>query len=260
MSEVSPMITQQDVENRRAGFQVSYARNELDERDRKASHQWNEGGGGTGWRVMRIPSPYDLTGITSVSTTVLPGALLSPEDGGTASATGDKRVMVVQDTETTPGTLRTFLMFSEDDTATTQWSVYEWQGPSSLMTLVGTGGAVGNSVPSGSFSGGGRFYTPGQLGVRITSVSPAVGGQTITFVASGGGTRTVRFRYGADQQGATSIATLTGAATGGGTRSGNEVINVTADGATVNTVIWDFSTDGFAVSDSNANLTPEIDT
>lgn len=218
---------------------------------------FNENAGTNGWRCFRIPDPFDGTGVSHITTTVLPASLRSSADGGTATSSGDKRMAIIQDTESTPGTLRTFLAFADNDSTST-WAVYEWQGPGSAMTSVGTGGAVRDALPAGVTSGGARFFTSGQLYVRILSAVKTLGGELLSFVAYGGGTRTVKFRYGASQQSAVNQATLAGSATGGGTRVGNEVQGVSADGSTVNTIVWALGSDGFNGGESGAVLVPEI--
>jgi hypothetical protein len=216
-------------------------------------------GASAGWRARQIPSPFDGTGIVNLTATIVPSELRqSTIDGGTASSTTSKRCFPIQDTEATPGTLATFLAFSEDSAAGTAFSVREYQGLATPITFVGTGGQVRDSLPQGSRNGGGYFYTPGQDGVRITSVTAVSGGESIEFIASGGGTVDVQFRYAHDQQAAITIATLIGSATGGGTRVGNQVQGVTADGVTLNTITWDFPTDGFANSEGLAVLVPEV--
>jgi hypothetical protein len=217
---------------------------------------FDENAGTLGWRITRIPVPYDLTGTSQVGIATLPASLRSSADGGTASSGGLKRVRIVQDTESTPGTLRTFICFSEDSSTGTPWQVYEWQGPTTQMTFVGSGGAVGNALPSGSFAGGGRFYTPDQDGVRILDVSPTTGGEEVTYRVTGGGTRTVRFRRSANQQGTTAQATLTGPVTGGGTLGTNEVTGVPADGS-LQTVVWNLFADGFSPGQGGTVLVPE---
>jgi len=94
--------------------------------------------------------------------------------------------------------------------------------------------------------------------VRITDVSSTLGGETVSFIGSGGGTGIVRFRRKNSQQSATLLATLTAPVTGGGSLGTNEVTGVTLDGVTVNTVVWDFFTDGFSAAEALAVLVPEV--
>jgi len=214
-------------------------------------------GGTPGWKCRQISSPFTTPG-GEITTTVFSGhpALLSTGDGGSASASTNKRCMVVQDTETTPGTVITYIAFADNSTATTAWSWYQWQGSGSAITFLGAGGVVGNGIPTVS-SGGFSFYTVGQKDVRITNRAATTGGEQVTFIASGGGTGTVRFRWSTQEQPTTSLATLIGPVTGGGSLGTNEVTGVTADGVTVNTVVWSVSTDGLSSND-RAVLVPEI--
>jgi len=210
-----------------------------------------------GWRCSRIPSPFDGTGMTDITSGVLTTDLIATGDGGSASASLTKRCHLVQDTETSPGTLLTYLAFSEDSAPSTPFSIHQWQGPATLITFVGSGGAVRDSMHHSTRNGGAYFYTPTQDGVRIVSVTPVPGGESIAFIASGGGTVDVQFRRSVAQQGAVALATLTGTATGGGTRVGNQVQGVTADGTTVNTVTWDFFTDSILNGTNLTVLVPE---
>jgi hypothetical protein len=207
-----------------------------------------------GWRHYTITSEsgFDPTVAINRTTTadnpsgsgLVPADLrVLTDDSGTANNNSDKRCIVVQDTQSTPGTLETYLAFSDDSNPGSPYSLRKYEG---IATL-----------PQASRNGGGYFFTAGQDGVEILDVSPADGGETISFIAYGGGTVTVQFRRGAKQQGAVSIATLFGSATGGGTRSGNQVTGVTADGTTVNTVPWNFFADSFANSEANAVLVAE---
>ena len=68
----------------------------------------------------------------------------------------------------------------------------------------------------------------------------------------------MRFRRNANQQGATALATLVAPVTGGGSLGTNEVTGVTLNGIAVNTVVWDFPTDGFANGDALTVLDPEV--
>ncbi len=209
-----------------------------------------------GWRHKKIlaSQSFDPTLGTDL-TAGLPAHFRVASDGGSITTnTPNRRAIVVQDTESTPGTLRTYVAFSEDADPGTPYELQEYNGS---WAFVGSGGNVRDGLPQASHNGGGYFYTPAQDGVRITQVSAALGSETISFIASGGGTVTIQFRYGRNQQDATSIATLIGTATGGGTRTGNTVTSVTADGTTVNTVSWDFVTDGVSAGEALVALVPE---
>jgi hypothetical protein len=229
------------------------------------------GGQPMGWRHMKITaaSGFDPTVAVEITNTgpdgpQVPADLRSALDGqgapvGTANANLDKRCIVVQDTETTPGTLRTFLCFSDDAQPGTPWSVREFLGDGGgTYDPVGAGGAVRDALPNASRGGGGYFFTPAQDGVRILQVDAATGAETISFVASGGGTVTVRFRRGAKGQPPTAIATLIGPVTGSGGALGADVVTgVLADGSTVYTVGWDFFTDSLGNAEALAVLVPE---
>jgi hypothetical protein len=217
----------------------------------------NAGGSSAGWRVFRIPAPFDLTGQSNVTTTVLPGSLRSSDDGGTGNGDRTKRAFAVRDTSTNAGTVDTYLGFADGSAPGTPWSINQWNGPSSMISFVGSGGDVADAIPKPT-NGGGRFYTPGQNSVRITKVDPTTGAETISFIGSGGGTGTVRFRRKDKGQSATAVASLVAPVTGGGSLGTDEVTGVTLDGATVNTVGWDFFSDGFNPGEALSVLDPEV--
>jgi hypothetical protein len=212
-----------------------------------------------GWQKYQITaaSGFDPTVATNRTSTDVPANLRNTVDGGTANSNPDKRCIVVQDTQSTPGTLETYLAFSDDAAPGTPFSVHQDSGFGAVATFVGSGGQVRDALPQASRNGGGYFFASGQNGAEVLFVSETTGGELLHFVAYGGGTVTVQFRRGPKQQGATNLCTLFGSATGGGTRVGNTVTGVTADGVTVNTVPWDFFTDSFANNEALAVLLAE---
>lgn len=213
-----------------------------------------------GWKHYRITaaSGFDPTAAVDLTLLVVPVALRSNYDAGTGTASGDKRCLVIQDSETTPGTMRTFLAFSDNALPGTNYTTYEFLGNASLYGTVGIAqGQVRDALPTDSRNGGAYFFTPGQRGIRILSVTPAIGGERVDYLVSGGGTVNVQFRRSIQQQPATALCTLTGTATGGGTRVGNVVQNAVADGVTPQTVIWDFFTDGISNGQGLTVLVPE---
>lgn len=220
-----------------------------------------ENGATVGWSVTRTTSAAAFVGF--IQTTVLAGhpSLLSNADGGTGTNVGDKRVFVIKDTQTTPGTTRIYLAFSDNSSFGTPFAFYEWQGVGSPILFLGSGGNVHNGISTPQ-SGGHRFYVPGQLGVRlIDPVRDAVlGGQRLHFVGFGGGTHSVRFRRakrGQDTDGG--LATLIGPVTGGGVLGANQVDGHPFDGTTVGTVVWDLTNDtpAFNAGEANTVLVPE---
>jgi len=215
-----------------------------------------------GWHHWTITAASNFDATQAINRTVLNGgivplALRNVTDGGSANVNGDKRCIVVQDTETTPGTLVTLLAFSDDASPGTPFAVYLYRGIVLPYLLQGSGGAVRDALPQASRNGGGYFFTPTQDGIEILSVAPTTGGETITFRASGGGTITVQFRRSRQQQGATGLATLVGPVTGGGSLGTNQVTGVTADGFQLNTVTWNFFADTVPNNEALVVLVPE---
>lgn len=215
-------------------------------------------GGGTGIRHIQITAASGFTAVNNLTSTVVPSALRTPGDGGTANTNFDKRAGIVQDTESVPGTRRTWIYWSDDSSPGTPWAVYEYLGTGTPYGFLGSGGQVRDGLPWASKNGGGYFYTVGQRGVRILAVVPVLGGERIDYLVSGGGTVTMQFRRAAQQQAATGLATLADPVGGGGTRSGNQVTGVAADGVTVHSVVWNFFADGFLNGQALSVLVPEI--
>jgi hypothetical protein len=208
-------------------------------------------GGGTQrcYEINAALSPTDRT------STVLPSALTSAI-GGTEAATA--HWMCVYDSNTTPGSTQPWLYYAASATSGTTFTVYQWNGNASVMTVADTGGDVAHSLPT-EVAGGERIWTAGELDIKITGVAPALGGEIISFIASGdagNANKTVTFQWTNQGEPTSSSATLTGTATGGtASRSGNSVINVDADGTTTYTVVWDTATDS---PGARAQLTPVI--
>jgi len=218
---------------------------------------------GTGWRVHRLQAPFTSI-FASVHTTVFAAqpSLLNGADGGTAAFAAG-RVELVQDTVTTLGVLITYFGFIIDDApgSAVQW--YQWAGPASPVVLLGPGGSNSNAKPTPTGgSGGARFYVPGQLHLRwgFPARAPALTGQTLRFIGSGGGTHRVRFRR--DKLGQPTdgpLAKLIGPVTGGGALGTDEVTAHPFDGVTPGTVVWDLTNDvpPFVSGESNIGLVLE---
>jgi hypothetical protein len=179
---------------------------------------------------------------TDITGAVIPGALTSlsfPEPG-------TSHWMCVYDTNTNPGSSQPWLYYSSNNTAGTAWTVFEFVDNATTLIVRDTGGDVAHSLPT-EVAGGERIWTAGELDIKITGVTPAIGGEEVSFMAfgdAGSADKTVTFQWSNAGEPTTSSATLVGAATGGSaSRSGNSVINVDADGTTTYTIVWDTVTD-----------------
>jgi len=194
------------------------------------------------------------------SETVIPASLRTTDANGTITdGIGEEfRWYVGIDNETSPTSPAIYLWFLNDDNGG-NWSYYEWNGPTTLLSSGSSAGSVGLAMPQFTEGGGARYWTSGENHVEIVSTGIGSGGALITFKAYGGGTgKTVQFYRNGDEEAPDAQATLTGTATGGSaTRSGNTVTGVAADGSTSYTIVWDFFTDNFGIGD-NYNLMPAI--
>lgn len=107
--------------------------------------------------------------------------------------------------------------------------------------------------------GGQRTFAPSLLDIEITSVVPALVGETISYRAySSTGTETVdvEFFYGeANNQQPTAQASLSSPSSG--TLNGNVIEGITADNTTTYTVVWNAQSDG-ALSGETRMIVPKI--
>lgn len=138
------------------------------------------------------------------------------------------------------------LFFASNGTAGTSWSLYQWNGKASAMTLVDSGGSVSHALGINNRPVGGQFcYTSGQLRLRVVSRTPAAGGVRYGVVLSGpNGNEACQIRAYYDpaateklsQQGAL-INPSAGALTDPGV-AGSVWTGLTADRSTVYEVTW----------------------
>jgi len=161
------------------------------------------------------------------------------------------RFYVVVDDVSTPGTSVVYLYYSANDTAGTTVQVMQWNGPTSAMTVIGSGGDIANALANVRQGGGERIWGPGQPDIIITNIASTPGGETISFIVFGGGTKTVQFFFSQLGQPPATQCTLASPVTGGGTLDGpnKQILTAPADGVTVQTVKWN------APADNAQNLT-----
>ncbi len=221
----------------------------------------------SGWRCYQFDAALSPTDITAA---VLPASLISTGDGGTFAGTiTNERFFAYPDADTTPGSLTIWLYHAAAPTAGTSFSLYQWNGPATLIGSGGTpddsGGDVAHAPVAFSAIGGDRAWTAGELDIRVTQRVSVLGGQRIYFKAwgqAGFADKTVQFRFSTEGESALTVATLRAASATGGTAavSGNTIVNVDADdGVTEFSAIWDTPLDGLT-SGQRAQLVPEIST
>lgn len=197
-------------------------------------------------------SSTDMTTWNDITSDVLPlglqpvNAAYSGRFPVSFASSNDMRFMALVDPNTSTGTTSIEILFAKDEADGTPLTSYAWNGLSTTMTQNGNGGNVYHSFPSGYPNHGERIFRPDQLDVKIVSASTAIGGETISFVAYGGGTgRSFELWYSTDGEPDLLQGTLSTPVTGGSASlSGNQVIDVDADGSTVYTVKWSSATDG----------------
>jgi hypothetical protein len=189
----------------------------------------------TTWRCDKFDTSLTVT----ASNTAIPAAF-------SAAAA---RVFAVADSAQGMGSEpQIYIYYSPDGTSTTNWSCYQWNGGSSVMTLVESGGAAQDSMNFVKWSGGDGFWQSGNDKVEIISRTGVAGGVQYTFkLYSSSGTDVVSLRgwYSTNTQSyAYSHATLINPSSG--SVSGQNIISLTADNSTSYTVTWASVTDGIA--------------
>jgi hypothetical protein len=193
----------------------------------------------------------------------IPAALRhSGVSGGTYSGTtniNNERMLPVYDLNSVVGTTDIYLYYAVNGTSGTSFTVYKWNGNTSVMTVVDSGGGnVYHAIPTGLPNYGERIFTAGELDIRILSRTGVVGGEEITFTVWGGGTgRKMKLHY--TQEGTPQLlpATLALPVTGGSATlntGSNQVEGIAADGTTVYTIVWDVQTDGLTTANRVARV------
>jgi len=208
------------------------------------------------WHVYEFDSALAISEITF---TVLPGSLTANNPNG-FSIRG-QRFFAVYDLDTAVGTTDIYLYYSVDGTATRSYTVYKWNGNAAVITVVDVGGVVAHALPTGYSNNGERVWTAGELDIKITSVVATLGGETISFIAYGGGTnRKMKLQYALGGSPPLLEATLMAPVTGAPATLNtglNQVEGIAADGTTVYSIAWDLPTDGIAAG-TRVIRVPEI--
>jgi hypothetical protein len=131
------------------------------------------------------------------------------------------------------------------------FNAWQWNGYALPMTNLGPGPAAGMALPHTKDGGGEYVFTQDEPSVEITSITPAIDSQTVSFIVYSPNPTSalkVRFWYDAGETFAKTSATLIGPVTGGGVLSsdttGDFVDDVSGDGVTIHTVRWDIVADG----------------
>lgn len=223
-----------------------------------------------GWRCFSIDATLITTGVTDITTTVLPVSLRSTDDGG-AGVTGDGRIFAISDISSAPSALDVWLYHASSAAPANTYDLYAWNGNAAVIGAAGlpddTGGDVAHSVPSISPQGGDRQYTPGNLSILITGASAAASGELIKFKAGGDpgfGNKIVTFYLNRENEPPIGQATLTGtpfilsgSPAALPTRNVNQLEDIDADSTVEYATIWNISADT-VVSGDRAILKPYI--
>lgn len=196
---------------------------------------------------------------TNITSTVLPSALRSTSNGGTA--TGRHAWHVLADTQSWLPTVKVILAFV-DDMSGGNHTLYRWTDEATelLNTSDVDIEAEGLSFPMVPEGGGDRLWVGPEATIEIVSKTPKVGGiEEIQFIAyndPGNAAWTVYFTFSDEEESPVTRATLVGTprvVSGPGavpTLNGslNQVENVDADGVTVYGVDRDQIADGLVNS------------
>jgi len=203
-----------------------------------------------GWRMHKL----DLDGndIADITSTVVP-SILSP---GNFSASNGTVAYIF--TDQTTGTVVTYIILATDFLPGQAYTLYQFNGPSSVMTVVGSGvlGDVAMAPPHTKVGGGNRLYRSGQLTLDEISLVSISTGIRISFKAYGGSQANVQFFFSTNGGVPSSACTL--ANPSAGTVSGSHLLqDINCDGTTLHTVDWPFEADG-VTGDSFINVVGKV--
>lgn len=174
---------------------------------------------------------------------------------GVASST--TRVAVLVDGQKQTGSAPPiYLYHAANGTSGTPFTLYQWNGVSSPITSIGSGGNVQRAMPFGVQNGGNVFWTSGQRHIEIVSRVAVSGGLRYTYrvYSPNGSPDTVSVRLpkatNVGEYPLTPYATLSnpspGSLSGGTTITGIDAAN---NGVTPHLVTWEAQTDGFGIGD-----------
>lgn len=149
-----------------------------------------------------------------------------------------------------------YLYYAVNNTIGTGMTMYQWNGPASVMTVADSGGDVGHYLGITRGQEGGEYgWTSGENAVVITSVAPLVDKERISFKLyspSGSASVNVRGWCGPSSDEYPSTAMIFSDPQLPATLSGNTVItNLTADNTTTYQVTWEAGSggNGFSAGD-----------
>ena len=210
--------------------------------------------GTPGWRVKVIPAPYIGIQGRDVTDVVMPTNLQStntPAPGTASSDTGkrwrslcDNEVIGSRGNRSDSNGYTVLLYHSEGSNVLNFCTGYFWRGSHAVLHsfgLTGINQGMWPSKPENAGRGGERYMYANEKYAKIIATSKAQvnGNELISFKAYGGGTVAVQFKFLKGNE--YLQMALAGTATGGGVRVANEVIAVPADGTTLHTIEWDYT-------------------
>ena len=194
----------------------------------------------TGWACYQVDTPgtYNVTDITS---TVITGNM-SGAGPGTSS-----RVLTYVDGNNTPGVNPAkYVLYSSDGTSGTSFQMFQWNGSSTAMTAIATGGNVAHGITvSKAMTNNGTYYPFGVYPYIISSNPTTSGtvGWRINFTLWGspaGTTTSIRLWYGVpDDEYLTFIGNLTAPSSGSLGANNTSVTGLAVDsGVTLYSMTW----------------------
>jgi hypothetical protein len=200
-------------------------------------------------KLQYTPSTSTLAEVADLSTIVVPTAIRTPNVQTT-------QFVCVYDQETTTGALNLLIYYAPNNTAGTNWTCFQWNGGASEATQLDTGSDVTLQLPGGGDAGGGaRIWTSGEPDVSIEGFAAASTGLQVSFILYGSGTKSFALFFSATEE--TPLVQCTLASPSAGSLNGQQVDSLTADGSTVYTVIWTFTSDA-QTTFSRERLVPRI--
>lgn len=173
---------------------------------------------------------------TDITNTVIPDALKAVARGGSFAGSITALVCrVVVDVSTDPLNPEILFYYAASTTTGTPWSVYQWNGTGSVMTVVDTGGDVDHALPFTTVDGGSRIWTPGELDADFVARADDLGAERVdvrTWGAVGPTDKTIAVFFNKKGSSDLTLATLAGPVTGGSAAlngGNNGLINIEAN-------------------------------
>jgi hypothetical protein len=193
----------------------------------------------TGWACYQVDTPgtYNVTDITS---TVITGNMAGAGPGT------NSRVLTYVDGNNTPGVNPAkYVLYSADGNDGTGFQMFQWNGSSTAMTAIATGGNVAHGITVSKAMTNNGTYDPFAVYPYIISSNPTTSGTVgwrINFTLWGpsGTTTSIRLWYGVpDDEYLTFVGTLAAPSSGSLGANNTSITGLAVDsGVTLYSVTW----------------------